>query len=66
MKFGTLMQIGPLQGQIIKVLNLKKNKMAAVVILKTHTYCDISTRDRQIFAKFGMIMQNGSLKRPDR
>jgi len=24
MKFGTLMQIGPLQGQIIKVLNLKK------------------------------------------
>jgi len=36
MKFGTLTQIGPLQGQITKIFNFsKKNKMAAVVIFKT-------------------------------
>ena len=44
----------------------KKNKMAAVVILKNHTNRDITTRDWQIFVKFGMIMQNWSLKRPER
>jgi len=32
---------------------------------KTHKNRDITTTDCQIFAKFGMIMQNGSLNRPD-
>jgi len=62
MKFGTLTQIGPYRGKIIKVFNLKKQD-GAVVIFKTHTNPDITTRNGQIFEKFGMIMQNVSLKR---
>jgi len=54
MKFGMLTQIGPLQGT--------DHYMAAVVIFKNHTNPDITTRNRQIFAKFGMIVQNVSLK----
>ena len=39
--------------------------MAAAAILKNHKNRDITTTDWQIFAKFGTIMQNGSLNRPD-
>jgi len=35
-----------------------KKNMAAVVTFKNHTNPDITTRNRQIFAKFVMIMQN--------
>ena len=66
MKFGTLAQIGPAQGQIVKISNFSKTKMAAATILKNHKNGDITTTDWQIFAKFGMIMQNGSLNRPNR
>jgi len=39
--------------------------MAAAAILKNHKNRDITTTDRQIFAKFGMTMQNGTLNRTD-
>jgi len=42
-----------------------KTKMAAVAILKNHKNRDITATDRPLFAKFGTIMQNGSLNRPD-
>jgi len=66
MKFGTLTQIGHLQGAIVKISNFSKNKMAAAAILKNHKNRDITTTDWQIFAKFGTIMQNASLNRADR
>jgi len=66
MKFGTVTQIGPYGGQTVKISNFSKIKMAAAAILKNHKNCDITTTDWQIFAKFGTIMQNGSLNRPDR
>jgi len=34
MKFGTVKQIGPLQGQTVKISNFSKTKMAAAAILK--------------------------------
>jgi len=40
--------------------------MAAVAILKNHKNRDITAADWPLFAKFGTIMQNGSLNRPDR
>jgi len=39
--------------------------MAAADILKNHKNRDITAMDWPIFAKFGKIMQNGSLNRPD-
>jgi len=38
---------------------------AAAILKKKHKNRDITTTDWQIFAKFGTIMQNGSLNRPD-
>ena len=69
MKFGMLTQIGPLQGyrgHIVKIFNFSKTKMAAAAILKNYKNCDTRASDWPIFAKFGMIMQNGSLNHPDR
>jgi len=67
MKFGMLMQIGPRRGgHIVKFFNLKKTKMAAAVSLKNHKNCNITASDWPIFAKCGMIMQNGSLNHPHR
>ena len=43
-----------------------QKKLNGGVIFKNHTNRDITTRDWQIFAKFGMTMQNVSVKRPDR
>ena len=40
--------------------------MAAAAILKNHKNHDIRAMDWPIFAKFGTIMQNGFLNRPDR
>jgi len=54
----------PTGDKLLKFFNF--SNMAAVVIFKNHTNPDITTRNRQIFAKSGMIMQNVSLKRPDR
>jgi len=53
-------------GNIVKISNFSKTKMAAAAILKNNKNRDITTTDWQIFAKFGTIMQNGSLYRPDR
>ena len=39
--------------------------MVAAAILKNHKNRDITAMDWPTFAKFGMIMQNGSLNRPD-
>ena len=39
--------------------------MAAETILKNHKNRDITAMDWPIFAKFGMVMQNRSLHRPD-
>ena len=67
MKFGMLAQIGPIQGADrfnFQFFN-KKNKMAAAAILKNHKNRDITAMDWRIFAKFGTIMQNGTLHRPD-
>jgi len=58
--------LAPYGGQTVKISNFSKTKMAAAAILKNHKNRDITTTDWQIFAKFGMIMQNGSLNRPDR
>jgi len=66
MKFGTLTQIGPYRGHIVKMFNFSKTKMAAAAILKNHKNCDITASDWPIFAKFGMIMQNRSINRPCR
>jgi len=66
MKFGTVAQIGPYGGQNVKISNFSKTNMAAAAILKNHKNRDITTTDWQIFGKFGTIMQNGSLNRPDR
>jgi len=65
MKFGTLTQIGPYRGHIVKIFNFLKTKMAAAAILKNYKNCDITASDWPIFAKFGVIMQNGSLNHPD-
>jgi len=54
------------RGHIVKISKFSKTKMAAAAILKNHKNRDITTTDCQIFAKFGMIMQNKSLNRPDR
>jgi len=40
--------------------------MTAAAILKNHKNCDITAWDWPIFAKFGMIVQIGSLNHPDR
>jgi len=40
--------------------------MAAAAILKNHKNRDITASDWLIFAKFGTIMQNGSLNHADR
>jgi len=53
-------------GHVVKIFNFSKTKMAAAAILKNHKNCDITASDWPIFAKFGMIMQNGSLNHPDR
>jgi len=67
MKFGTLTQIAPYRGHIVKIFNFSKTKMAAAAILKSYKKnCDIKASDRPIFAKFGTITQNGSLNHPDR
>jgi len=65
MKFGKLAQIGPKRGQMVKISNFSKTKMAAAAILKNHQNRDITAMHRPIFAKFGTIMQNGSLNRTD-
>ena len=47
--------------------NLLSNK--ALILFAQPSVCknrDITTTDWQIFAKFGTIMQNGSINRPDR
>jgi len=49
-----------------KISNFSKTKMAAAAILKNHKNRDITAADWQILAKFGTIMQNWSLNRPDR
>ena len=64
MKFGMVTQIGPTGDRPLK-FGIKKNKMAAAAILKNHKNLDITTTDRQIFAKSGMTMQNGTLNRTD-
>ena len=66
MKFGTVTQIGPDRVKTVKISNISKKQDGGGRHLENHTNRDITRRDRQIFAKFGMIMQNGSLKRPDR
>jgi len=58
--------LAPYGGQTIKISNFSKTKMAAAAILKKHKNRDFTTTDGQIFAKFGMNKQNGSLNRPDR
>jgi len=40
--------------------------MVAAAVLKNRKNRDITAADWSIFAKFGTIMQNGSLNRPDR
>jgi len=42
MKFGALAQIGPYRGQIVKISNFSKTKMAAAAILKNHKNRDIT------------------------
>jgi len=49
-----------------KISNFLKTKMAAAAILKNHKNRGITAADWQILAKFGTIMQNWSLNRPDR
>jgi len=66
MKFGKMTQIGPYEGQTVKISNFSKTKMAAAAMLKNHKNRDITTTDWEFFAKFGTIMQNRSLNRPDR
>jgi len=58
--------LAPYRGHIVKIFNFSKTKMAAAAILENHKNCDITASDWRIFAKFGMIMQNGSLNYPDR
>jgi len=53
--------LAPYRGHIVKISNFSKTKIAAAAILKNQKNRDITTADWQIFAKFGMIMQNGSL-----
>ena len=48
-----------------EISNFSKTKMAAAAILKNYKNRDITAMDCPIFAKFGMIMQHGSLNRPD-
>jgi len=45
MKFGTLTQIGPLQGQITKIFNFSKKQDGGGRYLQNHTNRDITTRD---------------------
>jgi len=45
MKFGTVTQIAPYRGNIVKISNFSKTKMAAAAILKNHKNRDITTRD---------------------
>jgi len=45
-------------GQMVKISNLSKTKMAAAAILKNHKNRDITAMHRPIFAKFGTIMQS--------
>jgi len=52
-------------GHIVKIFNFLKTKMAAAAILKNHKNHYFTASDRPIFAKFGTIMQNGSLNHPD-
>jgi len=65
MKFGTVTQIASYRGHIVKISNFSQTKMAAATILKI-TKIAISPQQLPIFTKFGTIMQNGSLKCPDR
>jgi len=58
--------LAPYRGHIVKISNFSKTKMAAAAILKNQKNRDITTADWQIFAKFGTIVQNGSLVGPDR
>jgi len=58
--------LAPYGGQTVKISNFSKTKMAAAAIVKNHKNREITATDWQIFAKFGTIMQNGFLNRPDR
>ena len=42
MKFSKMTHIGPGTGSTVKILNLRKLKMAAAAILKNHNNLDIS------------------------
>jgi len=45
MKFGTVTQIAPYRGHIVKISNFfSKTKMAAAAILKNHKNRDISSK----------------------
>jgi len=62
MKFGMLTQIGPLS---LKFSIFQKQDGGGSHLEKSKNY-DITASDWPIFAKFGMIMQNGSPNHPDR
>jgi len=66
MKFGTMTQIGHLQGTYRQNFEFFKNQDGGGRHLEKPQNRDITTRNWQIFAKFGRIMQNGSFNRPDR
>ena len=54
----------PTVDRSLKFSIFPKNKMAVVVIFKTHTNPDITTRNWQIFAKFGLIFENSRWRQP--
>ena len=53
MKFGTMSHIDPYSGQVVKISNFCKFKMAAAAILKITKNRDISATICPIFTKFG-------------
>ena len=61
MKFGTLTQIAPYRGHIVKIFNFLKTKMAAAAILKiskiviSHQQFDRSLQNLALLCKIGLL-----------